>query len=57
MGVKEQVFPNGCDMQGIAADQARGQVVAQQGDHRRASRADGVGIASGLQTVAAVQGQ
>jgi hypothetical protein len=55
MGVKKQVFPDRLDQDRVAADQARRQVVLEQGDDRRAAGANRVGVTRGLDAVAAVQ--
>ena len=57
MGVKEQVFPDRFHMYGIAPQQARHQVVTQQRQHRRAARANGVGITGTLAAVATTKRQ
>ena len=55
MGVKKQVFPDGLDQDRVAADQARGQVVLEQGHDRRATGTNRVGVARGRDAVAAMQ--
>ena len=57
MRVKEQIFPNRLNTHRVATDQTWRQVVFEQGDHRRAAGADGVGITRGHNAVAAVQAE
>ncbi len=51
--VKEQVLPDRLDAIGVAADESRREVVAQQRDDRRAARADRVRVARALGAVVA----
>jgi hypothetical protein len=55
MGVKKQILPDRLDPHRIAPDQARRQMVLEQGDDRGTAGADRVGIAGGLDAVTAVQ--
>jgi hypothetical protein len=57
VGVKEQVLPDRLDVQRVAPEQARRQVVMQQRHDRRAPGTNGVRVARGLNAVAAAQCQ
>ena len=51
--VEEEVLPDRLDLVGIAADQPRREMIAQQRDHRRAAGADRVRVAGALRAVGA----
>jgi hypothetical protein len=57
MRVEKQIFPNGFDAYWVLTQQSGRQMIVQQSQHRAAACANGVGIARGLNAIAAMQSE